>query len=178
MKFKLIKNDGFARYGCLTLNSGEIKTPVFMPVGTYGSIKGLTSQEILKTGTKMLLSNALHLFIRPGTEVIKYNGGLHNFMNWHNPILTDSGGFQSYSLDKFVNYSEEGLYFRYPFNGQKFFFSPEISMDIQYNLNSDIVMILDKCISSDKSWEDTKYSMELSLRWAKRSFNRFHKLNN
>ncbi|CAL4042219.1 Queuine tRNA-ribosyltransferase [Buchnera aphidicola (Phyllaphis fagi)] len=169
MKFKIYKTDGYARHGALIWNNQIIETPLFMSVGTYGSIKSLNVEEIKNTGTKMILANALHLFLRPGIHTIQLHNNLHNFMNWNGPILTDSGGFQIFSLKKLCSVTEQGVYFKNPMNGNNFFFSPEISMDIQYYLNSDIVMVFDECINSYSIFENVKKSMEMSLRWAERS---------
>ena len=178
MKFTIKNTDGKARTGLIELPKGNIETPVFMPVGTYGSVKGLTPRDIHATNAQIILGNTFHLWLRPGCEVIKQHGGLHGFMNWDKPILTDSGGFQVFSLSKMRKITEEGVSFRSPINGEKVFLSPEKSMEIQYNLNSDIVMIFDECIKYPSTFEETKASMELSLRWAKRSRDEFNRLEN
>ncbi|CAL4319819.1 tRNA guanosine(34) transglycosylase Tgt [Buchnera aphidicola] len=169
MKFQIISEDKKARYGIFTFNKNIIETPIFMPVGTYGTIKSLSSEEIKNTGSKIILSNALHLYLRPGFDVIKLHGSLHNFMNWSGPILTDSGGFQVFSLSNFCKINEEGVIFKNYRNGQKFFLTPELSMEIQLNLGSNIIMIFDECIAYTKDWEKTKNAMERSLNWSKRS---------
>ncbi|PPI87720.1 tRNA guanosine(34) transglycosylase Tgt [Candidatus Pantoea edessiphila] len=178
MIFRLQNIDGYARQGYFVSNRGIIETPAFMPVGTYGSIKCITSEEILKSGTQIMLSNAFHLYIRPGSDIIKLHGGIHNFMNWQGPILTDSGGFQVFSLSKINNIVEEGVYFFVPTNGKKIFLNPEKSIEIQTDINSDIVMIFDECIKYPTNWNNAKCSMEKSLRWAERSRNRFNSLGN
>ncbi|UDG80601.1 Queuine tRNA-ribosyltransferase [Candidatus Hartigia pinicola] len=178
MKYELKTTDGKARRGRLVFERGIVETPVFIPVATYGTVKGMTAEEVEKTGTQILLSNTFHLSLRPGQEIIKLHGDLHNFIKWKGPILTDSGGFQVFSLSKICKIKEEGVHFYNPINGTKIFFSPETSIDIQYNLGSDIVMIFDECMSYPASWGDVKKSMELSLRWAYRSRQRFDELNN
>ncbi|UDG79162.1 Queuine tRNA-ribosyltransferase [Candidatus Ecksteinia adelgidicola] len=178
MKYQLKKNDGHARRGCLLFERGIVETPAFMPVGTYGSVKGITPEEIKETGSQILLSNTFHLWLRPGEKIVKLHGGLHEFMHWHGPILTDSGGFQVFSLGSTCKIKEEGVYFRNLINGDKVFLSPEKSMDIQYDLDSDIVMIFDECIPYPTSWEYVNNSVKMSLRWAKRSYDQFNILKN
>ncbi|WWO99250.1 MAG: tRNA guanosine(34) transglycosylase Tgt [Candidatus Dasytiphilus stammeri] len=178
MKFEINMMDGNARRGRLIFDRGIIDTPVFIPVGTYGTVKSLTTQEIINTGTKIILGNALHLELRPGTEIIKMHSGLHNFMQWPGPILTDSGGFQVFSLSKINKITEKGVYFRNPINGNIIFIDPENSMRIQYNLRSDIVMVFDECTTYPVSWTNAKRSMERSLRWAIRSHKSFDSLGN
>ncbi|MFI4819061.1 MAG: tRNA guanosine(34) transglycosylase Tgt [Enterobacterales bacterium] len=178
MKFNILKTYGKARRGKLIFNKCNIDTPAFMPVGTYGSVKSLSSKDIKETGTQILLSNTFHLFTRPGQEVIKQHGNLHNFMKWSGLILTDSGGFQIFSLNKINKISEKGVYFNNPYNGKKIFLSPEKSIEIQNDLGSDIIMTLDECISYKYNFEYSKKSMEMSLRWAYRSKNRFNELKN
>ncbi|MGP1871016.1 MAG: tRNA guanosine(34) transglycosylase Tgt [Arsenophonus sp.] len=178
MKYELQNQDGQARLGHLIFNNWIIETPVFMPVGTYGVVKSMTSNDIKETGTEILLANAFHLWLRPGQRIIKLHGDLHNFMQWQNPILTDSGGFQVFSLGRICKIKEDGVYFRHPVNGTKIFFSPEKSMEIQYYLGSDIVMVLDECTPYPVNWNYAKKSMEMSLRWAKRSRQRFDELTN
>ncbi|CAL4319107.1 tRNA guanosine(34) transglycosylase Tgt [Buchnera aphidicola] len=173
MKFQVYKNDGYARYGILSFYNQNIETPLFMSVGTYGAIRSLSIDDLLLTKTQMILSNALHLFLRPGIDIIKLHGDLHNFMNWHGPILTDSGGFQIFSLSKFCSIIEKGVYFKNPINGKVLFFTPELSIDTQCYLNSDIVMVFDECINSFSSFREVKKSTEMSLRWALRSKYRF-----
>ncbi|VFP80540.1 tRNA guanosine(34) transglycosylase Tgt [Candidatus Erwinia haradaeae] len=178
MQFKLDATDGHARRGQVIFQNGIVETPVFMPVGTYGVIKGLTSEELQEAGTHIILSNAFHLWLRPGLRIIKINGDLHNFMHWKGPILTDSGGFQVFSLKGINKISEKGVYFRNPINGDSVFLDPEKSMEIQYILNADIAMIFDECIPYPSSWSYSKNSMEMSLRWAQRSRSYFNFLGN
>lgn len=178
MKFELQTTDGRARRGRLMFDRGVVETPAFMPVGTYGTVKGMTPEEVAATGAHILLGNTFHLWIRPGQEVMKLHGDLHDFMNWQGPILTDSGGFQVFSLGHIRKITEEGVYFRNPVNGDKIFLSPEVSMEIQYDLGSDIVMIMDECTPYPATWEEAKKSMEMSLRWAKRSRDHFDKQGN
>ena len=147
MNYKLLKTIGQARRGRLIFDRGLVETPAFMPVGTCGTIKGITPEELKEIGAQIILSNTFHLWIQPGQEVIKLHDNLHNFMNWHSPILTDSGGFQVFSLSKLRKITEDGVYFRNPINGNAIFLNPEKSMEIQYDLDSDIVMIFDECTS-------------------------------
>jgi queuine tRNA-ribosyltransferase len=169
MRFDLIASDGGARRGQLHLAHGTVQTPAFMPVGTYGTVKAMTPVELTEIGFEMLLSNTFHLWLRPGLEVIERFGGLHRFMGWDKPILTDSGGFQVFSLGKLRTITEEGVKFSSPINGDKLFLTPEISMRIQRTLNSDIVMIFDECTPHPASEKEAADSMRLSLRWAARS---------
>ena len=148
---------------------GEVETPVFMPVGTYGTVKAMTPEELSQLGSQIILGNTFHLMLRPGVEVIEKHGGLHEFMNWPGPILTDSGGFQVFSLAESRKISEEGVHFRSPVNGDKVFLGPEEAIAVQHSLNSDIVMIFDECTPFPASEEEARNSMELSLRWAARS---------
>ena len=178
MKYELITTDGRARRGRLTFDRGTVETPAFMPVGTYGTVKGMTPEEVHDTGAEILLGNTFHLWLRPGQEVIRQHGDLHDFMNWSGPILTDSGGFQVFSLGKMRKIKEEGVYFRSPVNGDQVFLSPEVSMDIQYDLGSDIVMIFDECTAYPATEQEADVSMKLSLRWAERSRQRFDELQN
>ncbi|MFP2768417.1 tRNA guanosine(34) transglycosylase Tgt [Oceanisphaera sp. KMM 10153] len=178
MKFELQTTDGRARRGRLIFDRGVVETPAFMPVGTYGTVKGMTPEEVADTGAQILLGNTFHLWVRPGQEVMKLHGDLHDFMNWQGPILTDSGGFQVFSLGDIRKITEEGVHFRNPVNGDKIFLSPEVSMEIQYGLGSDIVMIMDECTPYPATWEEAKKSMEMSLRWAKRSRDHFDKQGN
>ena len=178
MKFELHTTDGLARRGRLTFDRGVVDTPAFMPVGTYGTVKGMTPEEVTATGAQILLGNTFHLWVRPGQEVMKLHGDLHDFMNWQGPILTDSGGFQVFSLGDIRTITEEGVFFRNPVNGDKIFLSPEVSMEIQYDLGSDVVMIMDECTPFPATWEEAKKSMEMSLRWAKRSRDHFDKQGN
>ncbi|XZR52729.1 MAG: tRNA guanosine(34) transglycosylase Tgt [Enterobacteriaceae bacterium] len=178
MKYILKKKNDCARYGILYLNNHKIKTPTFMPVGTYGVIKSLTTEEIKKIGTQILLSNTFHIWLHPGNKVIQLHGDLHKYMNWNKPILTDSGGFQIFSLKTLNRVREEGIYFKNPKNGNKIFISPEKIINIQYYLNSDINMILDECVPYLTSWNYIKHSVSMSLRWAKRSMKQFKKIKN
>ena len=169
MDFDVLAKDGLARRGRLNFPRGTIETPAFMPVGTYGSVKSMTPEEVLATGAEVILGNTFHLMLRPGTEVIKEHGDLHNFMHWQGPILTDSGGFQVFSLGDLRKITEEGVHFRSPINGSKVFLGPEESMQVQRDLGSDIVMIFDECTPYPAGKEVAEKSMELSLRWARRS---------
>lgn len=178
MEFQLLKIDGQARRGRLVFDRGVVETPSFMPVATYGTVKGMTPVEIKETGTQILLGNTFHLWLRPGQAIIKLHGDLHDFMQWHGPILTDSGGFQIFSLSNICKITEEGVHFRNPINGDAIFLSPEKSIEIQYDLGSDIVMIFDECIPYPANWNYVKQSMEMSLRWATRSHHRFSELEN
>ncbi|WP_310447110.1 tRNA guanosine(34) transglycosylase Tgt [Thiobacillus sp.] len=169
MKFDLLTTDGGARRGQLHLAHGTVQTPVFMPVGTYGTVKAMAPAELTEIGFEMVLSNTFHLWLRPGLEVIEKFGGLHRFMGWDKPILTDSGGFQVFSLGKLRKITEEGVKFASPINGDKLFLTPEISMQIQRTLNSDIVMIFDECTPYPATEKEAADSMRMSLRWAARS---------
>lgn len=169
MKFDLLATDGGARRGQLHLAHGTVQTPVFMPVGTYGTVKAMSPAELTDTGFEMVLSNTFHLWLRPGLEVIEAFGGLHRFMGWDKPILTDSGGFQVFSLGKLRKITEEGVKFASPINGDKLFLTPEISMQIQRTLNSDIAMIFDECTPYPATEREAADSMGMSLRWAERS---------
>ncbi|EFL92226.1 Queuine/archaeosine tRNA-ribosyltransferase [Candidatus Regiella insecticola LSR1] len=178
MKFELLNTDGNARRGRLVFKRGTVETPAFMPVGTYGTVKGMTPEEVKTSGAQILLGNTFHLWLRPGEQIIKKHGDLHDFMRWQSPILTDSGGFQVFSLGAMRKIKEEGVYFNSPIDGSKVFLSPEKSMEIQKELGSDIVMIFDECTPYPADWDYAKKSMELSLRWAQRSRQRFDELNN
>ncbi|GAB2998102.1 tRNA guanosine(34) transglycosylase Tgt [Psychrosphaera aestuarii] len=169
MKFELMNTDGKARRGKLHFERGTVETPAFMPVGTYGTVKGMTPDEVKETGAHICLGNTFHLMLRPGTEIIKKHGDLHDFMNWDKPILTDSGGFQVFSLGDLRKISEKGVEFRSPINGEKIMLTPERSIAVQRDLGSDIVMIFDECTPYPATREEAKSSMELSLRWAERS---------
>jgi len=169
MQFELVSRDGNARAAKLNLERGVIETPVFMPVGTYGTVKAMTPEELVELGAQVILGNTYHLMLRPGTPVIEAHGGLHRFMNWHGPILTDSGGFQVFSLGDLRTISEDGVTFRSPVNGDKIFLSPEISIEVQAALGADIVMVFDECTPYPANHDQTRCSMELSLRWAVRS---------
>ena len=169
MKFELKAQDGAARRGCLTLAHGVVETPVFMPVGTYGTVKALSPNDLEQCGAQIVLGNTFHLWLRPGLEVIAAHGGLHRFMGWQRPLLTDSGGFQVFSLGELRKISEDGVRFQSPVNGDTCFLSPEESMRIQRVLNSDIVMIFDECTPYPATESAARTSMQLSLRWAMRS---------
>ena len=191
LEFEVLKTDeaagaylgSYARRGTLTLNHGVVQTPIFMPVGTYGTVKGVTPQSLHDMHAQIILGNTFHLWMRPGLDVVKQFGGLHKFESWHKPILTDSGGFQVWSLGEMRKISEEGVKFASPVNGDKLFLTPEISMQIQTLLNSDIVMQFDECTPYDTKGHITteseaRSSMELSRRWAKRCEVEFDKLEN
>ena len=168
MKFNLHNKSEFARRAELDFDRGKIQTPAFMPVGTNGTVKGLTNEDLLETGSEIILGNTFHLMLRPGDKSIRGLGGLHKFINWKKPILTDSGGFQVWSLGELSKISEEGVKFSSPYDGKKIFMTPEESIKIQENLGSDIVMVFDECTDYPATYEDAKKSMELSMRWAKR----------
>jgi queuine tRNA-ribosyltransferase len=169
MNFTLLKTDGLARRGRIHFPRGSIETPAFMPVGTYGSVKAVSPEEIKALGAEIILGNTFHLMLRPGTEVVKQHGDLHDFIHWDKPILTDSGGFQVFSLGKLRKMTEQGVTFNSPVDGSRIFLDPETSMRVQRDLGSDIVMVLDECTPYPATEEQAKASMELSLRWAKRS---------
>ncbi|HCU89375.1 MAG TPA: tRNA guanosine(34) transglycosylase Tgt [Gammaproteobacteria bacterium] len=169
MQFELQYQDGTARAALLKLERGTVSTPVFMPVGTNGTVKAMSPDELCSLGAQVVLGNTYHLMSRPGTGVLKRHGGLHRFMNWKGPILTDSGGFQVFSLGDRRAISEEGVTFRSPLNGDTIFLSPEISMEVQALLGADIVMVFDECTPYPATVAATRSSMELSLRWAQRS---------
>jgi len=169
MKFKLLATDGVARRGQMQFERGVVETPAFMPVGTYGTVKSMTPEEVEQIGAQIILGNTFHLMLRPGTEVIKAHGDLHDFMNWKGPILTDSGGFQVFSLGDLRKITEEGVHFRSPIDGRKIFMGPEESMQVQRDLGSDIVMIFDECTPWPATETEVAESMRLSLRWAERS---------
>ncbi|MBI4293321.1 MAG: tRNA guanosine(34) transglycosylase Tgt [Betaproteobacteria bacterium] len=169
MKFQVTQRDGAARRGILELVHGQVETPVFMPVGTYGAVKAMSPAELAANGTRIVLGNTFHLWLRPGLEAIAAHGGLHRFMGWNAPILTDSGGFQVFSLGTLRKITEEGVRFASPVNGDRMLLTPEESMRIQRVLNSDIVMIFDECTPFPVSEADAADSMRLSLRWAGRS---------
>lgn len=178
MNFELLHTDGRARAGRLTLAHGQVETPIFMPVGTYGSVKAMAPRDLKAIGAQIVLGNTFHLWLRPGLDVMAKHGGLHQFMNWSKPILTDSGGFQVWSLGDLRKISEEGVAFQSPVNGDKLFLTPEESMRIQTVLNSDIVMVFDECTPYPSTRDQTADSMRLSLRWAKRSKEEFGRQNN
>ncbi|HEX6266338.1 MAG TPA: tRNA guanosine(34) transglycosylase Tgt [Burkholderiales bacterium] len=169
MRFTLTQHDGEARRGELELAHGRVQTPAFMPVGTYGSVKAMSPEELVALGAQIVLGNTFHLWLRPGVEVIGKHGGLHRFMGWSGPILTDSGGFQVFSLGAMRRISEEGVRFASPINGDPLHLSPEESMRIQVALNSDIAMVFDECTAYPASEADAAASMRLSMRWAARS---------
>jgi queuine tRNA-ribosyltransferase len=169
MRFEIIARDGAARCGRLTLAHGTVDTPAFMPVGTYGTVKAMSPAELKGLGAQMVLGNTFHLWLRPGLEVIEAHGGLHRFMGWDGPILTDSGGYQVFSLGPLRTISEEGVTFRSPVNGDRCFLTPEESMRIQRLLNADVAMVFDECTPYPASEAEARASMELSLRWAARS---------
>ena len=178
MKFEIKNIDNKARLGRLTFDRGEVNTPAFMPVGTYGTVKAMTVEEVKGLGAEIILGNTFHLSLTPSTEVISAHGDLHDFMNWDGPILTDSGGFQVFSLGKMRKITEEGVEFRSPKDGSLIFMGPEESMQIQHKLGSDIVMIFDDCTAYPGKKSEIDQSMQLSLRWAKRSSIEHQKLNN
>ena len=178
MHFELLATDKNARLGRLTLAHGVVETPVFMPVGTYGTVKAMTPRDLAEIGAPICLGNTFHLWLRPGLEVIAVHGGLHRFMGWDKPILTDSGGFQVFSLGALRKISEEGVRFSSPVNGDKLFLTPEESMRIQHTLNSDVVMIFDECTPYPASHDEAASSMRLSLRWAQRSRDEHQRLEN
>jgi queuine tRNA-ribosyltransferase len=169
MNFELDKTSGRARRGRLKFPRGTVETPIFMPVGTYGTVKGMTPKDLLKVGSQIILGNTFHLWLRPGTEVIKAHGDLHDFAGWDKPILTDSGGFQVFSLGKLRKITEAGVSFQSPVNGDRVFLDPETSMQIQRDLGSDVVMCFDECTPYPATHREAKESMEMSLRWAQRS---------
>ena len=169
MNFNVSASSGYARRGELDFPRGKVQTPAFMPVGTNGTVKALEVENLEETGSEIILGNTYHLMLRPGDELVKNLGGLHKFANWDKPILTDSGGFQVWSLGDLAKITEEGVSFQSPYDGKKCFMSPEDSMQIQENLGSDIVMVLDECTPYPSEHQQAKTSMELSLRWAKRS---------
>ena len=169
MKFKLFSQDGHARSGLLKVSHGEINTPVFMPVGTYGAVKSISPKELELIDFEIILGNTFHLWLRPGIEIIKKHKGLHQFINWSRPMLTDSGGFQVWSLGKMRKISQKGVTFKSPINGDTCFLGPEESIEIQKKLNSDIVMIFDECTPYPATYEEAKTSMKLSQEWAHRS---------
>jgi len=169
MQFELDNSDGKARRGRLKFPRGNVETPAFMPVGTYGTVKGMLPRDIQAVGAEIILGNTFHLMLRPGTEVIKAHGDLHDFMQWHGPILTDSGGFQVFSLGDIRKITEAGVKFRSPIDGSEVFLDPERAVQVQRDLGSDIVMIFDECTPYPATEQEARTSMELSLRWAKRS---------
>lgn len=169
MDFDLLNTDGYARRGRLTFARGIVETPIFMPVGTYGAVKSLTPEELTAIGAQIILANTFHLMLRPTTPVIQTHGDLHNFMHWNKPILTDSGGFQVFSLGALRKITEQGVTFKSPINGSRIFIGPEESMQVQRELGSDIVMVFDECTPYPATFQQAADSMRLSLRWAERS---------
>ncbi len=169
MRFEVLATDGAARRARLTLARGVVETPVFMPVGTYATVKAMTPEELREQGTRLILANTFHLMLRPGVEVVAAHGTLHDFMNWHGPILTDSGGFQVFSLGALRRLSEAGVTFRSPVDGAEVFLGPEESVAVQHALGVDIVMSFDECTPYPADVAQARESMELSLRWAARS---------
>jgi queuine tRNA-ribosyltransferase len=183
LEFELLNTEGQARRGRLSLNHGIVQTPIFMPVGTYGTVKGVTPRSLEEMGAQIILGNTFHLWMRPGLDVLRQFGGLHRFEGWRKPILTDSGGFQVWSLGEMRKIGEEGVKFASPVNGDKLFLTPEVSMQIQTALNSDIVMQFDECTPYDTKGHVTteaqaRFSMELSRRWAARCRDEFARLEN
>jgi queuine tRNA-ribosyltransferase len=173
MRFNVLATSGQARRGRLELTHGTVETPVFMPVGTYGTVKAMAPNELEEIGAEIVLGNTFHLWLRPGTEVIGAHGGLHRFMGWKRPLLTDSGGFQVFSLGALRKVGENGVTFASPVNGDRMLLTPEISMRIQRTLDSDIVMVFDECTPHPATRDETARSMALSLRWARRSRSEF-----
>jgi queuine tRNA-ribosyltransferase len=183
LKFELLGTDGHARRGRVTLNHGVVETPIFMPVGTYGTVKAVQPRELEEMHAQIILGNTFHLWLRPGLETIEAHGGLHGFMGWKRPILTDSGGFQVFSLGDLRKITEDGVTFASPINGDKLFLSPEVSMQIQKVLNSDIVMQFDECTpyatnNVPTSHKEAADSMRMSMRWAQHSIDEFNRLGN
>ncbi|NYT80491.1 tRNA guanosine(34) transglycosylase Tgt [Alcaligenaceae bacterium] len=183
LQFKLLATDGAARRGEITLNHGVVQTPIFMPVGTYGSVKAMLPHELEEIGAQIVLGNTFHLWLRPGTEIMQKHGGLHGFMQWNKPILTDSGGFQVFSLNGLRKITEEGVKFASPIDGARLFLTPEESMRIQRALNSDIAMVFDECTpyvidGRPATAEEAARSMRMSLRWARRSRTAFQEQEN
>lgn len=183
LQFQLLATDGAARRGQIQLNHGVVQTPIFMPVGTYGSVKAMLPHELDEIGAQIVLGNTFHLWLRPGTDVMRKHGGLHGFMQWNRPILTDSGGFQVFSLNGLRKITEEGVRFASPIDGSRLFLTPEESMRIQHALNSDISMVFDECTpyaieGRPASVEEAATSMRMSLRWARRSRDEFLRLDN
>ncbi|WP_225721513.1 tRNA guanosine(34) transglycosylase Tgt [Candidatus Vallotiella sp. (ex Adelges kitamiensis)] len=183
IKFSVLFTDGLARRGRLTLHNGTVDTPIFMPVGTYGTVKAMTPRVLEDVQAQIILSNTFYLWIYPGLDTITEHGGLHRFMGWERPILTDSGGFQVFSLAELRKITEDGVTFTSPINGDRLFLSPEVSMQVQTALNSNIAMQFDECTpymidGMPISYDTTACSMQMSLRWAKRSLNEFRRLAN
>ena len=182
-EFELLARDGLARRGRITVAHGTIDTPVFMPVGTYGAVKAMSPRELGEIGAQVILGNTFHLWLRPGVDILRRFGGLHRFIGWPHPILTDSGGFQVWSLGRLRTISEEGVRFASPIDGDRLFLTPEVSMQIQHALDADIAMIFDECTPWETegrptSVDEAARSMRLSLRWARRSRDAFDRLGN
>jgi queuine tRNA-ribosyltransferase len=178
MQFEVLGEDGRARRGRLRFDRGNVETPAFMPVGTYGTVKSVTPEEIQSIGAEIILGNTFHLWLRPGTDIISMHGDLHDFMQWHGPILTDSGGFQVFSLAKLRKINEDGVSFKSPIDGSAIFLSPEISMQIQQKLGSDVVMAFDECTPYPATEKEAADSMRLSMRWAIRCKQEHESLQN
>lgn len=176
MKFELLNTDGAARRGRMTFPRGVVETPAFMPVGTYGTVKAVDPEQLRAAGSRIILGNTFHLMLRPGVEVIRAHGGLHEFMGWHGPLLTDSGGFQVWSLKTLRRLDEEGVEFRSPVDGDLVKLTPESSITVQHHLDADVVMVLDECTAYPIGEKEARTSMELSLRWAARSRAQFDAL--
>ena len=176
MKMRVSARCGAARRGEIEFRRGRVQTPAFMPVGTYGSVKSVTPEEVLESGADMILGNTFHLMLRPGADVVRQHGGLHEFMHWDGPILTDSGGFQVFSLAALRELSEEGVRFRSPVNGDWVALSPERSIEVQHDLNADVTMVFDECTAYPATESEARTSMQLSMRWARRSRQRFDAL--
>jgi queuine tRNA-ribosyltransferase len=177
VNFDILNRCGAARCGTLKFRRGTVQTPAFMPVGTYGTVKSVTPEEVAADGADIILGNTFHLMLRPGTGIIRKHGGLHEFMNWDGPILTDSGGFQVFSLAAMRKLSEAGVKFQSPINGDEVFLSPEKSVEVQHDLNSDVTMVFDECTPYPAGEDEARASMELSLRWARRCRDRFDELH-
>ncbi|HLU06596.1 MAG TPA: tRNA guanosine(34) transglycosylase Tgt [Woeseiaceae bacterium] len=177
MKFSITRNCGAARTGRLQFRRGEVRTPAFMPVGTYGTVKSVTPEEVSGTGADIILANTFHLMLRPGPDIIRRHGGLHEFMNWTGPILTDSGGFQVFSLAAMRKLTPEGVRFRSPVDGAEVFLTPERSIEVQHDLNSDVAMVFDECTPYPATHDEAAESMRLSLGWAARCRQRFDDLH-
>src|SRR5580700_5673371 len=175
MRFSLLHQDGAARSGLLEFARGRVQTPAFMPVGTYGTVKAMTPEELEAIGVEIVLGNTFHLYLRPGLEVIEAHQGLHRFMHWRRPILTDSGGFQVWSLAEMRKITEDGAHFRSPIDGAQVFLSPEESMRIQRILASDVAMSFDECTPYPATEAEARASMELSMRWALRGFREYYR---
>lgn len=178
MNLVIETTDGAARTGVLEFRRGRVRTPAFMPVGTYGTVKGVTPEEVAGSGADIILGNTFHLMLRPGSDVVRLHGGLHEFMHWDRPILTDSGGFQVFSLAAMRKLAEEGVTFQSPVNGDTVQLTPERSIEVQHDLNADVTMIFDECTPYPATVAEARDSMELSLRWAARSRQRFDELRN